>query len=182
MGFAIRSPRGRYPMHPATEKLVSALRELSIPVEACDYEERGYHFEIDVEVYKLRPLAKCMLAQEMFLVFVGGLHVKPVTEIIYQFSSSERACRFVVRVPVAADNSIPTISDIYQGANWHERETRDFYGVIFTDHPYLKPLILAEEDVDLKPLLKKDEDLKDATAVRWTQVEEHSEEEKAEPS
>lgn len=164
-------------MHPATEKLISALQGLSIQVDACDYQERGYHFEIDLEADKIRALAECMLAQEMYLVFVGGLHVKPAIEIIYQFASFERACRLVVRAAVKADNSMPTISDIYQGANWHERETRDFYGVVFTDHPYLKPLILAEEDVDLKPLLKKEEDLKESAAVRWAKVEEHSEEE-----
>ncbi len=154
-------------MHPATEKLISTLTELSIPVEACDFEARGYHFEIDLEADKLRSLAECMLSQEMFLVFVGGLHVKPAIEIVYQFASFERACRFVVRVPVKADNAIPTISDIYQGANWHERETRDFYGVIFTDHPNLVPLILAEEDVDLKPLLKKEDALKALSELRW---------------
>ena len=168
-------------MHPATEKLVSALSELSIQVDACDYQQRGYHFEIDLEADKLRSLAECMLAQEMYLVFVGGLHVKPAIEIVYQFASFERACRLVVRAAVKADNSVPTISDIYQGANWHERETRDFYGVNFTDHPNLKPLILAEEDVNLKPLLKKDEDLKETTEVRWAApAEEKSEEEKAE--
>jgi len=168
-------------MHPATEKLISALSNLSISVEACNYEERGYHFEIDLEADKLRSLAECMLAQEMFLVFVGGLHVKPAIEIVYQFASFERACRFVVRVAVKADNTIPTICDIYQGANWHERETRDFYGVIFTDHPNLVPLILAEEDVDLKPLLKKEENLKESAELRWAApVEEKPEVEKPE--
>ncbi|MEA3333029.1 MAG: NADH-quinone oxidoreductase subunit C [Pseudomonadota bacterium] len=168
-------------MHPATEKLIRSLQELPISVDACDYEERGYHFEIDLQADKLRSLAECMLDQEMFLVFVGGLHVKPAIEIVYEFANFERACRFVVRVQVKADNTIPTISDIYQGANWHERETRDFYGVIFTDHPNLVPLILAEEDVDLKPLLKKEEDLKESSAVRWApQVEEKPEAEKAE--
>jgi len=167
-------------MHPATEKLISALQELSIQVDACDYQQRGYHFEIDLEADRLRTLAECMLNHEMYLVFVGGLHVKPAIEVVYQFASYERACRVVVRVAVQADNSVPTISDIFQGANWHERETRDFYGVNFTGHPYLKPLILAEEDVDLKPLLKKDADLKERAEVRWAQVEEKSEEEKAE--
>ncbi len=168
-------------MHPATEKLISALQELPIQVEACNYEERGYHFEIDLEADKLRSLAECMLAQEMFLVFVGGLHIKPATSVIYQFANFERACRLVVRVSVAANNTIPTISDIYQGANWHERETRDFYGVIFTDHPNLVPLILAEEDVDLKPLLKKEDALKGATELCWAApVEEKPEAEKPE--
>lgn len=168
-------------MHPATEKLVSALSELSIQVDACDYEQRGYHFEVDLEADKLRSLAECLLSEEMFLAFVGGLHVKPAIKVIYQFASFERACRLLVRVPVAADNSVPTISDIYQGANWHERETRDFYGVIFTDHPNLVPLILAEEDVDLKPLLKKDEDLKESAELSWAApVEEKPETEKPE--
>ena len=168
-------------MHPATEKLIGALQELSLSVDVCDYQQRGYHFEIELEADKLRSLAECMLAQEMFLVFVGGLHVKPAIEIVYQFASFERACRLVVRVPVDAENSVPTISDIYQGANWHERETRDFYGVKFSGHPNLVPLILAEEDVDLKPLLKKDEDLKETTEVRWAApVEEKPEAEKAE--
>lgn len=168
-------------MHPATEKLVSALSELSIAVTACDYAERGYHFEVDIKSDQLRPVAECMLSQEMFLVFAGGLHVKPKIEIVYQFASFERACRFVVRVPVAADNSIPTISDIFQGANWHERETRDFFGVKFIGHPNLVPLILAEEDVDLKPLLKKGVDLKETNEVRWAApVLEKPEVEKAE--
>ena len=162
-------------MHPATEKLVSDLKEKSFALAACDYNERGYHFEIDLEADRLREFAQVMLEQEMFLVFVGGLHVDPAIEIIYQFASYERPCRVVLRVAVDSNNAIPTISDIYQGANWHERETRDFYGVTFTDHPNLIPLILAEEDVDLKPLLKKGDDLKESAAVRWVTVEEQPE-------
>ncbi|MCK5912353.1 MAG: NADH-quinone oxidoreductase subunit C, partial [Desulfuromusa sp.] len=72
----------------------------------------------------------------------------------------------LARAFVDDNGEIPTISDIYQGANWHERETRDFHGVVFVDHPYLHPLILAEEDVDLKPLLKAEANLKDVDAVR----------------
>ncbi|MBN2809165.1 MAG: NADH-quinone oxidoreductase subunit C [Deltaproteobacteria bacterium] len=168
-------------MHPDTEKLINALRGLSLTVEACDYQQRGYHFAIDAESGKLRALAEVMLEHEMFLAFVGGLHVKPAIEIIYQFATYAGACRFVVRVAVAPDNSVPTISDIFQGANWHERETRDFFGVDFTGHPNLVPLILAEEDVDLKPLLKKEEALKDTAEVRWAApVEAKPEVEKAE--
>ena len=162
-------------MHPATEKLVTALSELSIVLNECDYAERGYHFEIDLEAARLREFAQCMLEQEMFLGFVGGLHVDPAIEIIYQFASYDRLCRLVLRVVVDSNNAIPTISDIFQGADWHERETRDFYGVIFIDHPNLVPLILAEEDVDLKPLLKNSDNIKESAAVRWVTVEEQPE-------
>ena len=162
-------------MHPATEKFVSDLKGKTFTLAVCDYAERGYHFEIDLAADRLREFAQCMLEQEMYLVFVGGLHVDPAIEIIYQFASYDRPCRVVLRVAVDSNNAIPTISDIYQGANWHERETRDFYGVNFIDHPNLIPLILAEEDVDLKPLLKRDDDLKESAALRWVTVKEQPE-------
>ncbi len=162
-------------MHPATEKFVSDLKGKTFTLAACNYAERGYHFEIDLAVDRLREFAQCMLEQEMYLVFVGGLHVEPAIEIIYQFASYDRPCRVVLRVAVDSNNAIPTISDIYQGANWHERETRDFYGVTFTGHPNLVPLILAEEDADLKPLLKTDANLKESAALRWVTVEEQPE-------
>ncbi|MBN2704822.1 MAG: NADH-quinone oxidoreductase subunit C [Deltaproteobacteria bacterium] len=159
-------------MHPATEKLLAALRELDLEPAACDYAQRGYHYELDLAADQLRSLAACLLKEEMFLVFVGGLHVKPAIEIIYQFAHYEFPCRLLLRVPVSEANAVPTISDIFQGANWHERETRDFYGVDFVGHPFLKPLILAEEDFDLKPLLKKEADLKESSALRWGAVAE----------
>jgi NADH-quinone oxidoreductase subunit C len=61
---------------------------------------------------------------------------------------------------VADDGSMPTIADIFDGANWHERETKDMFGVVFSGHPYLKPLLLTEEDPDLKPLLKSEDTVK----------------------
>ena len=154
-------------MHPATEKLIHELKDLAIEAVACDYAQRGYHYEIEIEGKQIRSLAECLLKHEMYLVFVGGLHVKPACRVIYQFASFERPCRIVIRAVVDEECQIPTISDIFDGADWHERETRDFYGIVFSDHPYLKPLILAEEDVDLKPLLKKEADLKEMGEVSW---------------
>jgi NADH-quinone oxidoreductase subunit C len=60
---------------------------------------------------------------------------------------------------------MPTISDIFDGANWHERETRDMFGVVFTGHPYLEPLLLPEEDADRRPLLKAEGELKTADKI-----------------
>jgi NADH-quinone oxidoreductase subunit C len=48
---------------------------------------------------------------------------------------------------------LPTLSAIYPGADWHERETHDFFGVIFSGHPDLTPLLLPE-DADFHPLRK----------------------------
>ena len=63
-------------------------------------------------------------------------------------------CRVVIRTRVDRQNpEVPTITGIYAGANWHERETHEFFGIKFAGHPHLVPLLLPE-DADFHPLLK----------------------------
>jgi NADH-quinone oxidoreductase subunit C len=40
---------------------------------------------------------------------------------------------------------LPTATGIYRGAAWHERETHEMFGVIFSGHPRLAPLLLPAE-------------------------------------
>ena len=75
-------------------------------------------------------------------------------EAVYDFNHYEEFCRIVIRVRTPRNNPvIPTISEIYPAAHWHERETHDFFGIKFAGHPYLVPLLLPE-DADFHPLLK----------------------------
>jgi NADH-quinone oxidoreductase subunit C len=79
---------------------------------------------------------------------------EPQMEVVYDFSHWHTLCRVVIRARIPRDNpEIPTISEIFSGANWHERETHDFFGIRFIGHPDLKPLLLPE-DADYHPLLK----------------------------
>lgn len=59
------------------------------------------------------------------------------------------------------DPSIQSITDIYIGANWQERETYDFFGVNFVGHPNLRR-ILNEDSMDYFPM-RKEYHLEDAT-------------------
>jgi NADH-quinone oxidoreductase subunit C len=75
-------------------------------------------------------------------------------EAVYDFNHYQSFCRVVLRTRVPRSKpEVPTISQIYPGANWHERETHDFFGITFVGHPYLIPLLLPE-DADYHPLLK----------------------------
>jgi NADH-quinone oxidoreductase subunit C len=76
-------------------------------------------------------------------------------EVVYDYNRTDgELCRVVVRCRIARDNpEIPTISALIPGADWHERETHDFFGIVFTDHPDLSPLLLPE-DADFHPLRK----------------------------
>jgi len=75
-------------------------------------------------------------------------------EAVYDFNHYESLCRVTIRTRVPRSKpEVPTITQIYPGANWHERETHDFFGITFVGHPYLEPLLLPE-DADYHPLLK----------------------------
>jgi NADH-quinone oxidoreductase subunit C len=41
--------------------------------------------------------------------------------------------------------ALPTLSEVYAGANWHERETHEMFGIDFPGHPNLVPLLLPDE-------------------------------------
>ena len=145
-------------------------------ISETDYNQRGYHLEISLEVNQVRKFARTAYENGFYLVFVAGLHVRskeevdstvPGLEVVYQFAGYDRLYRVKARVSVPEDMTMPSICDIYQGANWHERETRDLYGVIFEGHPNLKPLLLSDEDLDFHPLLKERKKLKSLEEVSW---------------
>jgi NADH-quinone oxidoreductase subunit C len=52
----------------------------------------------------------------------------------------------LVRTLVGRDEpALATVVDVYPGAAWHERETYEMFGISFTDHPNLAPLLLPPE-------------------------------------
>jgi len=141
------------------------------------YDQRGFHLEVVLDVNQVRKFAQTAYELYFYLVFVTGFHVRPDEghdkgnsglEVVYQFARYDQLYRIKACVSVPNSLEVPTISDIYQGADWHERETRDFYGVVFDGHPNLKPLLLAEEDVDFHPLLKEEANLKFLHEVSWS--------------
>jgi len=166
-----------------TEQFINTLRKLSATVNEVDFQQRGYHCEILLNQGNLRDVVRLMYDLKYYLVFVSAVHVEPAIDVVYQFAHFTSPSRVVARLPVDDNCTVPTICDIFQGANWHERETKDFYGVVFRDHPYLKPLILPEDDVDLKPLLKAEGKVKDRSEVSWQppEAEGSTESETSEP-
>ena len=65
---------------------------------------------------------------------------------IYPFLSitHNRRVRVVVRCP-DADPHIPSIVSLYAGNNWHERETFDFFGIIFDGHEDLARIAMPDD-------------------------------------
>jgi len=121
-----------------------------------DYKAKGFHLDVDLPPEKVVAAAEILNRENFFIEAITGVDWidQQQLEVVYDFNHFDELCRVVVRSRLDRGNpEIPTISHIYQGANWHERETHDFFGIIFTGHPNLEPLLLPE-DADFHPLLK----------------------------
>jgi len=135
------------------EEEVAAPRK---PVELTDYRSKGFHLDVEVPVDKLIEAVQFLDAQKFSLEAITGVDwlADGQMEVVYDFNHHHDLCRVALRTRVARDNpEVPTISHIFGGANWHERETHDFFGIVFAGHPDLTPLLLPE-DADFHPLLK----------------------------
>lgn len=82
---------------------------------------------------------------------VSGVHYPQDTgaelHVAYHFLSitnDSRELRVEVTCP-DADPHLPSIVEIYPAATWHERETWDFFGVVFDDHPALTRILMPDD-------------------------------------
>jgi NADH-quinone oxidoreductase subunit C len=74
--------------------------------------------------------------------------------VVYTLLSPSLGIKTQVKAFVAeGEPRLPSVSDLFAGANWTEREVWDLYGIEFTGHPDLKR-ILMPDDFEGHPLRK----------------------------
>ena len=67
-------------------------------------------------------------------------------EVNYHLYSYSLRHKMVVKTRVPEELPVvPTVTGVWSGADWHEREGHDLFGVRFEGHPNLVPLLLYEE-------------------------------------
>jgi len=77
-------------------------------------------------------------------------------EVVYHLWSITKRHGVTVKTRVTYDDPVvPSIAGLYPAADWHERETRDMFGIVFDGHPELVPLLLPEDMTDHFPLRKE---------------------------
>jgi NADH-quinone oxidoreductase subunit C len=135
---------------------VVAYGELSITVKAGDI--------VDV-VRFLRDDAKC---QFVSIIDVSGADYPARAkrfDVVYHLLSPKQNLRIRVKVEAGEDTLVPSITGVYPGADWFERETYDLYGVLFSGHPDLRRL-LTDYGFEGHPL-RKDFPLTGFVEVRY---------------
>jgi NADH-quinone oxidoreductase subunit C len=87
-------------------------------------------------------------------------------EVVTHLFSTSHVHNVRVKVKLPHEDPVcPTISDLYAGANWHERETREMFGIEFEGHPQPVKLLLPEP-FEGNPL-RKDFPLMSREAKPW---------------
>lgn len=74
--------------------------------------------------------------------------------VVYQLYSTTQHVRIRIKVAVDLNESAVSITDLFSGANWLEREVYDMFGVHFKGHPNLRRIMMDERFVG-HPLRKE---------------------------
>jgi NADH-quinone oxidoreductase subunit C len=68
---------------------------------------------------------------------------EPRYEVVYELYSMKDCVHLRLKISVSEDDcNVPTISDIWPTADWHEREAYDMMGLHFTNHPDLRRILM----------------------------------------
>lgn len=93
-------------------------------------------------------LAKCRneLGYEMVLDISSVDHFgdDPRFEMVYEIATLDDSSHLRIKAAVAEDEPVPSATDLWAGADWHEREVWDMMGIPFSGHPNLKRILMWE--------------------------------------
>jgi NADH-quinone oxidoreductase subunit C len=86
-------------------------------------------------------------------------------DVVYHFLSPRQNQRIRLKIMADEDTLVPSLTDLFPGADWYEREAYDLYGILFTGHPDLRR-ILTDYGFEGHPL-RKDFPLTGFVEVRY---------------
>ena len=137
-----------------------AFHELTVTAKASDI-VKAMRF--------LRDDGRCQFVNLIDVTALDWPGREPRFDVVYHLLSPKQNAR--IRVKVATDEAtpVPSIIEVFPGADWFERETYDLYGVIFTGHPDMRRL-LTDYGFEGHPL-RKDFPLTGFVEVRYDDQE-----------
>ncbi len=135
---------------------VLAYGELTVLVSAADVVKAATF---------LRDDAKC---QFVSIIDVSGADYPSRAlrfDVVYHLLSPKQNLRIRLKTHADEETVVPSVTGVWPGADWFERETYDLYGVLFSGHPDLRR-ILTDYGFDGHPL-RKDFPLTGFVEVRY---------------
>jgi NADH-quinone oxidoreductase subunit C len=95
---------------------------------------------VDVLTF-LRDDAKCAFIS--FIDIAGADYPARANrfDVVYHLMSPTKNTRIRVKLETDEDSTVPSVTGVFAGADWFEREAYDMYGILFTGHPDLRRLL-----------------------------------------
>jgi NADH-quinone oxidoreductase subunit C len=62
-------------------------------------------------------------------------------DVVYHLLSPRQNARIRVKIETDEETPVPSVTEIFPGADWFEREAYDLYGILFTGHPDLRRIL-----------------------------------------
>jgi NADH-quinone oxidoreductase subunit C len=153
------------------QTIVSALPGAATDhIVAFDQLTVAVHAEKIVEVVRfLRDDPGCRFVSLIDVTAVDYPKREKRFDVVYHLLSPTLNTRIRLRAEAGETTQVPSIIEVFPGADWFERETYDLYGVIFTGHPDMRRL-LTDYGFDGHPL-RKDFPLTGFVEVRYDDQE-----------
>jgi len=117
----------------------------------------------------LRDDERCLFWSFIDVTAIDWPGREPRFDVVYHLLSPKHNHRIRVKIAVGENTPVPSIIDVFPGANWFEREAYDLYGVLFTGHPDMRR-ILTDYGFEGHPL-RKDFPLTGFVEVRYDDEE-----------
>ncbi len=89
----------------------------------------------------LRDDAQCQFISIIDLCGVDYPSREQRFDVVYHLLSPKKNVRIRVKVETDEDTPVPSLTGVFPGADWYEREAYDLYGILFTGHPDLRRLL-----------------------------------------
>ncbi|HWJ87285.1 MAG TPA: NADH-quinone oxidoreductase subunit C [Pelagibacterium sp.] len=145
------------------QKLGDSLLGFAIAYDELTLEAKG---ESIVDVMRtLRDDPQCQFISIIDICGVDYPERSQRFDVVYHLLSPHQNNRIRVRVITDEETAVPSITGVFPGADWFEREAYDMYGILFTGHPDLRR-ILTDYGFDGYPL-RKDFPLTGFVEVRY---------------
>ncbi|MEJ5227481.1 NADH-quinone oxidoreductase subunit C [Thermodesulfovibrio sp.] len=131
-------------------KIAYKLKEL-YPEEVIEINRFRGQVSVIVKSTKIKEILAYLKEQQGFnhlqdLCGVDYAPEKPRFEVVYNLYSIWRRLHIRVRAKVEEENAeIDSVTDLWPGANWHERECFDMFGIRFIGHPDLRRILMPED-------------------------------------
>jgi len=166
--------RGDDTIHVARENIVHACEllrdtpelafDMLMDVTAVDYLGQPDGFVTPVTVWDRNLQIHKRIPMSRHHLVLPERGPEPRFAVVYHMLSTKLIHRLRIKCRVPEDDpTIPSVTSVWTGANWLERETFDLYGIRFSGHPDLRRIYLHESFVGHP--LRKDYQKRDNQAV-----------------